>query len=237
MEGVMRPELYIHSVKCPVCEHGFDVYKVKSDFVKVKNRDSDFCTYYETIDPLWYDVWVCEKCGYAAQQSKWDNISGAEKEFIKKKITPKWTKRAFYPDRDIDKVIEMFKLAYLSYVVRGSKNSILARVCIRIAWLYRQKNDEREYEYLKIAVKNYREAYSRESFPIDNLDEPTCMYIIAEMYRRLREYKSSIEWFGRVITDQEARKNQNILEKSREQLAIAKAELKEIEDKDLEVKV
>ena len=218
----MMEGLYIKSIKCPACKKDFDVIKVKSNAFRVSTRDTDFCTYYEGVNPMFYDVWVCGNCGYASQNEKFDQIRPAELDRITANISSRWTKRSFAGERNIDAAIEAFKLALYNLQVRGAKQSDIAKVCMRIAWLYRMKNDEKEIEFLNFALSCYSDTYEKEKFPVDKLDESTCMYMIAELNRRVGNIAESIKWFSRVVSSPEARKNRNLIEKAREQFQLVK---------------
>ena len=53
-------------------------------------KDSDFFIRYSLINPYFYDVWVCNSCGYAAMKADFDTIRSLEIEQVQKSITPKW---------------------------------------------------------------------------------------------------------------------------------------------------
>ena len=221
----MDNALYNKEIVCPVCKKKIEVTKVRSKVSKVLTRDTDFCVYYEGINPLFYDVWVCENCGCAAQGDKFEEITPRDAKIILDNIAPKWNKRSFGGERTIDAALEAFKLALVNLQVRSAKTSELAKICIRIAWIYRIKKDAREMDFLKFALKFYDETYQRETFPVDKLDEFTCMYIIAELKRRTGDIEDSIKWFSRLIGNPEARKNPKLVESAREQFHLAKEEL------------
>lgn len=221
----MDARLYNKTIECPVCSKKLDVTKVRSNAVKVSSRDTDLCVYYEGINPLFYDIWVCENCGYAAQAEKFESISNRDAKLILENIQPKWNKRSFNGDRNVDQAIEAFKLALLNMQIRKAHSSELAKLCIRLAWMYRLKEDPKEKEYLQFALKCYQEAYEKERFPIDKLDEFTCMYIIAELMRRVEDYEESIKWFSRLISSPDARRNGKLIETAREQFQLAKDQM------------
>lgn len=224
----MEEALYNKELVCPVCQKKFKVTKVKAKFCRVSSRDSDFCTHYEGTNPLLYDVYVCELCGYAALSDKFEEISANDSKIILEKISPRWNKRSFSGERNLDSAIEAFKLALLNLHLRKAKNSEVAKICLRIAWLYRFKNDEeKEREFLQFALKCYNDTYEKERFPVDKLDEFTCMYMIAELYRRLGNDDEAVKWFSRLISSPDARKNTSLIEKAREQFHLAKDQKKE----------
>ena len=214
---------YDKEIICPVCSRKFITTKVRSKSIKVSHRDTDFCIYYKGINPLLYDIWVCENCGYASFSDKFDEISLAEKSILKEKLYPKWKKRSFTGERTIDSAIVIFKLALYNFNLRKVKSSQIAKICIRVAWLFRLNNDkEKENEFLKFALTNYMETYEKETFPIDKLDESACQYIIAELHRRLGNFDDSVKWFSRLISSPEARKNQILLENARDQFQLVR---------------
>lgn len=218
----MDNALYNKEITCPVCQDKFQVTKVKSKTSKVLNRDSDFCVYYEGLNPLLYDIWVCEHCGYAAQADKYEDIPFNDSKVILQAISPKWSKRSMSGERSLDNAIDAFKLALLNLQIRRAKSSEIAKICIRIAWLYRIKNDEKEKDFLNFALKSYSETYEKERFPVDKLDESTCMYMIAELHRRTGNLEDSVKWFSRLISSPGARNNPKLIEMAREQFQLVK---------------
>ncbi len=225
----MNNLLYNKKVMCPVCNREIEVTKVKTKGCKVRSRDTDMCVHYEDLNVLFYEVWVCEHCGYAALQDKFEGLFTRDIAAIKSNISQNWVVRSFIGERDADKAIEAFKLALLTLKVRNAKASEVAKVCLRIAWLYRDKNDiKRETEFLNFALNSYNEAYLKERFPLDKLDEYTCMYIIAELFRRVGKLEDAIQWFSRIVSSAEARRNPKLIDMARDQYQLAKDQLAEV---------
>ena len=223
----MNDLLYNKKVMCPACNREIEVTRVKTKACKVLSRDTDMCVHYENINVLFYDVWVCENCGYAALQDKFEGLFTRDIKAIKDNISKSWIKRSFTGERDVDKAIEAFKLALLTLKVRNAKNSELAKVCLRIAWLYRFKQSPNEIKYLNFALEAYNDAYQNERFPLDKLDEITCMYIIAELFRRVGKFDDAIVWFSRIVASPEARSKPALIDMARDQYQLAKDQLAE----------
>lgn len=223
----MNENLYNKEIVCPVCSKKFNVTKVKARACKVKTRDSDFCVHYKEYNPIFYDAWVCEHCGYAAQSDKFLEISPRETDAIKDLIASRWKSRSFEGERDVDAALEAFKLILINNQIRGAKPGDMAKVCMRIAWLYRFKEgeEEKELEFLKYALKYYIDIYEKEKFPVDKLDEQTCIYMIAELNNRVGNYKESVKWFSRLISSPDARKNQALMNAARDQYQLVKDKL------------
>lgn len=218
----MDNRLYNKSIPCPVCAKQFEITKVKSKGCKVESVDSDFYVRYEGINPIFYDVLVCEHCGYAAQAEKFETITDREAKLIRENIMPRWKKRSLSGERTVEAAIEAFKLALYNLHIRNAKNSELAKVCIRLAWLYRISEEQKEKEFLEFALRNYTAAYENEHFPVDKLDEFTCMYMIGELHRRTGNGEEAVKWFSRIISSPGARSNRKLLEKTREQYDLVK---------------
>lgn len=221
----MNENLYSKELTCPVCLKNFMVTKVKMKACRVESRDTDFCVHYKDINPMFYDAWVCENCGYASLSDKFEEITPRETDILKKELTPRWNKRKFDKERNIDAAIEAFKLVLYNYQLRGSKASEIAKVCMRIAWLYRMKKDAREYDFVKFALKAYNDVYENEHFPADKLDESTCMYIIGELSRRAGNFDDATKWLSKLISSPEARKKPALMEAARDQYQLVKKQM------------
>ncbi|NJD04012.1 MAG: DUF2225 domain-containing protein [Ruminiclostridium sp.] len=221
----MNENLYCKTIKCPICGKNFDITKVKAKGCRVSSRDTDFCVYYEDLNPLFYDIWVCEYCGYASQSEKFENINSRDAKILLEKLSPRWTKRSYAGERSTDLAIETFKLALLNLQVRNAKASEFAKICIRLAWLYRIKKDKKEHEFIQHALKYYSETYEKEHFPVEKLDEFTCLYMIGELSRRAGNYEDAIKWLSRLISSPEARKNPVLIEAARDQFQLVKEKL------------
>ena len=222
----MNDSLYSKEVECPVCSNKFNVTKVKARACKVLKRDSDFCVHYESINPLFYDAWGCENCGYASQADKFLDITPKEADKLKERLMPKWKKHSLNGERDVDNAIEAFKLVLISHQFREVKSSELAKICMRIAWMYRYKGDEEEKKFIGFALKHYQDTFEKEKFPVDKLDEYTCMYMIGELCYRTGRYEEAVKWFSRLISSEEARKKPTLIEAARDQFQLVKEKLK-----------
>lgn len=197
--------LYDKEVICPVCGVRFNVRTVKASAARTVKKDSDLFIRYSNINPYFYDVWLCNSCGYSAMKRDFEQIKEHQKESVNKSISNRW-KGKKYPDTyDVDIAIERYKLALLNYVVINAKNSSKAMTCLKIAWMYRLKEDEaNEQSFLKQALEGMENAYFNEDFPIYGMDRFTTMYLIGELCRRTGEADKAMQWFSKVITNQSA---------------------------------
>lgn len=211
---------------CPVCERKFTVSRVRTSQCAVTKRDTDFCIYYQDVDPYLYSIWVCPHCGYSAPENLFSNLTSKEKEVITLALKGKEIKVDFSGVRSLEVSIASYKLAIYCCELRECKSSMLAGLYLKAAWLYRKAdNFVKEKDYLYKALEYYQKAYDEEPFPIGNLTELTIRYLIGELYRRVGEYKEAIQWFNRVVSDKRSKLEPKIANMAREQWHTAREEL------------
>lgn len=192
--------LYNSKTKCPACDAKIEFTKVRVRSVRLLRQDTDFCPYYEGENPILYEAVVCSECGYGSHVTTFENISRYEKDKVLARITSKWNKRSFTGERTLDQALEAYKIVYLNLYERESPKSEIAKICLRIAWLYRYKKEtENEKKFLEHALNQYKIAYHDEDLSQGKFDEYTCMFIIGELCMRLGYYEESTQWFSRLI--------------------------------------
>lgn len=224
MENQRKEELthiYDKEVTCPVCESVFKARTVKTASYKMIKKDSDFFIRYDLINPYFYDVWICNNCGYGAVKQDFLKIKSYEIKLVNEKIRPRWNSKQYGNVYNIDIAIERYKLALLNYVLIESKSSKKAMTCLKIAWMYRVKEDsENELVFLKEALEGFTNAYSTEDTPFYGIDNFTLMYLLGELNRKLGNIDSALSWFSKVITSNGA--SQKIKELARDQKDLIK---------------
>ncbi len=193
--------IYNTTISCPVCGKEIQVTKIRSKFLKLIKQDKDFCPYYEGINPVFYEAWVCGNCGYAAHSTLFNDATVSDQKTIFEKLKKSWKPRSFSGERDISKALEAFKIVLYNLQIRGGSFSDYAKICLRIAWLFRyMERSVDESKYLHFAKEYYKKAYAEEYLTNGKLDEFTCMYIIGELARRLGNNDEALQWLGKLIT-------------------------------------
>ncbi len=215
-------KMYHTTITCPVCDQPFAATKLRYGVYRVSDQDSDFALNCEGVNPILYDIWVCPNCGYAAFQENFAEISAKDKKIIATEISSHWQTKDYSGERTLDAALETFKLALYGSQLRKAKSSEIAKTCLRIAWLYRWKADPRETEFLTFAAEYYSDAYQYEDFPLDRLDEPHCLYLIAELYRRAGNVEEAARWFGTFFNNRQARENRSLADMARDQYQLVK---------------
>lgn len=193
--------LYEKEVTCPVCNNVFKAKAVKSSSYRLASKDSDLFMRFALINPYFYDVWICDNCGYAALKNDFGRLSDFQINAIITQVKAKWKGRKYPEEYNEDIAIERYKLALLNYIVIGAKSSKKAMTCLKIAWMYRLKTDiENESIFLSESLKGFEDAYLNEDLPIYGMDKFTLTYLIGELNRRLSQDEKALKWFSEVIT-------------------------------------
>ena len=194
---------------CPICDNDFKARTVKIGKAKLAGSDLDLRPRYEQIDLLKYDIIMCPSCGYAALSRLFKNDSSSHAKNIREKISSTFKPQA--DEREIytyDEALERYKLTLANAIVKQTKSSEKAYICLKTAWLLRgmaehldkslpdyeeQKKqcEDEENEFLRNALEGFLAARQTEPFPMCGMDEPTVDYVIAVTAMRFDQYDVS----------------------------------------------
>ena len=213
---------------CPVCEQKMRVVKTRSR-IMVTSRDDDACTHYKDFNPYYYTVWICENCGFAADEKTFTTkMPDRHLTILRAVLLTKNIKVPFASERSIENASTAFRLA-LKYqdLIRG-KASKKAKYAHQLAWVYREAGDvAQEHEFLAKAAKYYEEALATEHFPVDALTDNAVIYLIAAIYRRLGEPDKATPYLSKLIGDQGVRqRDPRVFDKARDLWSDIRAERK-----------
>lgn len=218
----MEQFLYEKKVDCPCCKNVFTTQKVRIRRLKVLERCTDFYVKYKDIDPIYYQVWICPNCGYSATESQYGDLTKSEKEFLYQNISKKWSQRDFGGIRTFEEAEESYKLALVMAQLLKRQKGYIGSICLKLGWLYRGKDQEKEKEFLKHALYYLEAAYQEEPLPIAGLDEISLAYLVGELHRRFDNIKDAIKWYAKALDNPGIKRNRRIQLMAREQWAVAR---------------
>ena len=203
---------------CPICEKKMRVVKTRSR-IQVLSRDEDACTHYENFNQYYYTVWICENCGFAADEKTFTTkIPDRHLQLLRSVLLTRNIKIPFAAERTIENAATAFRLA-LKYqdIIRG-KASKKAKYAHQLAWVYREAGDkEQETEFLIKAANFYEEALAKEHFPIGELTDNAVVYLIAAIYKRLGQPEKAVPYLSQLIGDQGVREREpRVYDKARD---------------------
>lgn len=219
--------LFDKTYTCPVCDEEFKTSTVRTGKAKLIGTDSDLRPRYQGVDPLKYDAIVCPRCGYAALSRFFTTITGAQIKLVMEQISRKFhatikTDGVF----TYDDAILHHRLSLASAVVKHSKVSERAYICLKTAWLLRGKQEEcgkeaekkelldQEQEFLRTAYEGFNEATAKEDYPICGMDEMTMLCLLADLARRIGKYDEAGRLISKILTSRTA--TERIKNKARE---------------------
>ncbi|MCR4807025.1 MAG: DUF2225 domain-containing protein [Lachnospiraceae bacterium] len=201
------------SHSCPVCYNDFKAPTVRQSKLRGKGADTDLRPRFAGVDPLKYDVIVCPKCGYAALGRYFDTITPPQAKLVKEGIGRSF--RSIDDPKEVytyDDAFVNYQLALGNCVVKKSRASEKAYLCLKMAWLLRGKMEawdsgyepyqgdsyaqdvedlkQDELELINNAVEGFLAARQTETFPMCGMDENTLDYIIAVSAMKLEQYET-----------------------------------------------
>ena len=213
---------------CPVCEQKMRVVKTRSR-IMVTSRDDDACTHYKDFNPYYYTVWICENCGFAADEKTFTTkMPDRHLTILRAVLLTKNIKVPFAAERSIENASTAFRLALKYQDLIHGKASKKAKYAHQLAWVYREAGDvAQEHEFLAKAAKYYEEALTTEHFPVDALTDNAVIYLIAAIYRRLGEPDKATPYLSKLIGDQGVRqRDPRVFDKARDLWSDIRAERK-----------
>lgn len=212
--------LYEKQQQCINCKKTFPTQKVRTKAVKIDHTESDFQPIYaeESVLAFYYNVYVCEHCGFAFTDDFTKYFAPGIQDMIKEQITARWVVHTFGSERTIFKAIEAYKLALLSGAIKKEKDVTLAGLALRLAWMYRTlKNEGQEQRFLKIARDHYMDSYSNEDFAGTQMTMLRVLYLVAELSRRIGDTKNAIRYFSKVIENQHVGGDAKVVDMAKDQ--------------------
>lgn len=197
---VLTDYVFEKTYTCSVCETQFPNYTVMKSKLRFVGSDTDLKPQYDPIDPLYYDVIMCSKCGYTAVSAFYGKVLDRHRTVIQAEITPKYKYKKYPAIMTPEMAIERYKMALFIAMKKNSKVGEKSYLCLKLCWLYRILGKEAEERmFMEQAFNGFKLAYSEDTFPIGGLDEDTVMYMVGEFARRLGYYEEALRWMSNVI--------------------------------------
>ncbi len=186
---------------CPICGKKTRVIQSKTRLV-VDKQDIDFCTHYKNYNPYLNSIWACEKCGYVADEVRFqERIPDRIRKLIKAFLSKNDLKTPFAEIRDKDEALTLYEIAiYLNRMFEHSKGR-QGLLYQKMAWICRLENDtEKEKEYLLNCAELLEQSVLNERYPIGKVTDDTATYIIGVNYYMLNQFDKATKFLGNIIT-------------------------------------
>jgi len=148
------------------------------------------------------------------------HVTGGQARLIRENISKKVRLRSYEGEiYTYDEALERYQLALANAVVKRSRASEKAYICLKSAWLLRGQaeemleNDdtqdvdalkEREEEFLLNAYNGFVEARQSEPFPMCGMDEITVDYLVAQLAAHFKKYDVASKLVASILTSPSA---------------------------------
>ena len=198
-----EPYLFDRDTDCPVCEKKFPVRMMRSSKMRLDRVDPDMRQRFEEFEPLWYTIWVCPHCLYASFNFEFKQVSDALKPKILehgKNLKSKVNLIESRP-RKIDEVFLYYYLA-LQTAQQAAKPDPgkLAKLWIRLSWLYSDVGDEEMYEYTsREALTNFKDSFFNSRRDTSVEQDQRLNLVLGELSLRLGEREQAMKFFRDAI--------------------------------------
>lgn len=202
---------------CPICGEITHVVKTRTRLINT-STDEDFCAHYKDFNPYFYTVWVCEHCGFAADEKHFlGAIPAKHKEKIRAVLAQHPIHFTFSEKRSLPEAVASFKLAIYFAELVGAPFAHVAGLKLELVWVYRLAGDtENERLMEEKAIEDYEKSYMHDRFPVGMMTDIAVIYLIGALYHRLGNIEKSAQYLGRIISDHDTKiQDRKMYEKAR----------------------
>ncbi len=203
---------------CPICGKKTRVVQVKTR-LNAETIDIDFCTHYQNFNPYLYGVWVCEHCGYTADETRFQEpMASRVRQAIKEFLDENDFKTPFVEVRDKDEALTLYEMAI--YFLDMFEKSLGRQAILyqKMAWICRLDYDtEKEQEYLTKCAELFEKSVNNERYPIGKMTDNVATYIIGVNYFMVGDMDKATRFISSIITSNQIRtQSPKLYEKARD---------------------
>jgi len=183
---------------CPLCRSGFGTLKPRQKYVIAERSDEDFCMYYKTVNPLYYEINVCPRCGYTFNASTYGPVKTDLKDTLLNNLADQWNSSNYGGLRSLEDALETFSLAIECQRLRGAQDSAIGKLYLKRGWLYRYMNQkDKEISDLDKALYYLSKSYDNVSSE-DPKEEMNLMFLLGQLHFILGDATGAVNWFARI---------------------------------------
>lgn len=194
--------LFDREVECPVCEQKFKVKNVRSSKLRLDKVDNDLRQRFIDFEPLYYMVWNCPNCFYSNFNFEFKQVMEANKKLIveKSKTLKGKFNLQFSTPRKIDEVFLSFYLMLQTLQVGKQEPSNLAKVWLRLCWLYNDVGDEEMYRMSsQKALELFKDSFFNARRDTSVEQDQRMSLLLGELSLRVDEKTEAMKFFRGAI--------------------------------------
>lgn len=210
--------LFDKRISCPICEKDFSIYQIRRSKLKLIENRRDFRKVYEGFDESWYDIWVCPHCHYANFHYEFFKVSGLQKLNLKQTLllVDHQTGKREMLKKNYGQVFQDYYLALACKTVMKSSSYEMARLWLRLAWLYQDCNHNEMYKMAYSQARQYYcDGWLNTTRSMDIGEEQKLCVLIGELYLAEKDYNNAKKYFFMGIKNKVGNKAMNIIARNR----------------------
>ena len=191
---------------CPVCGRKTRIVINKVRLV-AETIDFDFCVHYKDFNPYLYTIWVCEHCGYAADDVKFqERIPERVRKSIKDFLEENNFKTPFVETRTFDEALALYEMAIYFNKIFEKSLGRQALLYQKMAWLCRiDNNEDKEKEYLLKCAELFEQSINTERYPIGKVGDDLATFTIGVNYYLLGEFDKATRFLSGIMNSNQMR--------------------------------
>ncbi|MBI6546937.1 MAG: DUF2225 domain-containing protein, partial [Cyanobacteria bacterium NC_groundwater_1444_Ag_S-0.65um_54_12] len=207
----MATVLVKREVNCPLCKLTFVYHTPKSHTYSLIKRDSDFCPYYKGVNPLFYLIYICPGCHFAAYKRDFKDLEDRSRQALIDLLNKDSRGLAVdfhQAERSLFAALRSYQLALSCYTARRFPPDILASVALRASWLCRYSGElKRELSYSELARDYYQQAFEKGIRADRQVDDLAIALLIGELMLRTGQIAAAMRYFMFLVRTKDAKSN------------------------------
>ncbi|MCL6611287.1 MAG: DUF2225 domain-containing protein [Peptococcaceae bacterium] len=215
-DGESDGEFFRKELTCPLCAARFRTLKPRRKHLIVERADDDFCLYYKSVNPLYYEINVCPKCGYSFNSSTSAPVRAELKKGLAKMLDGTWNGANYCGPRTLEEAVQTFKLAIECQRLAGAEDSSMGRFFLKLGWLYRYLNmKDQEHWSLEKALHHLSRAFETGA-PADAKEEMNLMFLLGQIHYILGDERGAVNWFIKIAQHPDRKSYPYIVNRARD---------------------
>ena len=179
----------MHDARCGLCGFTFEAVVPRPKASTLRWRDTDHCPHYEGPNPVFYAIWVCPSCHFAAYREDFSLSPGKFRDSVQEVLAagaPSAQACAFdQGERSLFAALTSYQLALTCYEGRKAPPDVLGSGALRAGWICRYASElRREIGFLAKARDLYVEAFEQGVRRDARADDLAVGFMVGELLLR-----------------------------------------------------